>query len=206
MNLFSRPRRWWPAGRVGRVVVLAAGGGTAWALDHYVVDHVQIADVDAYEAAQAGSAPERGGEATVTGSTYASDDATVTISEHVTGTGSATVTPVNRGKGAALKTGFGRAGGEDVVCADADGQHRAGDILRVAAHVAGTGRTTLGVRRFTGAVPLRSSAGNALTRLPSPRSGPVPRAGPGWGPPGGVTPGAQGPHRWRTAPPGLMNG
>lgn len=85
---------------MGRVVVggvtalvLAAGGGTAWALDHYVVDHVQIADVDAYEAAHAGSASERsGGETTVTDTMYESDDATVTISEHVTGTGSATVT------------------------------------------------------------------------------------------------------------------
>ncbi|GAB3854559.1 glycosyltransferase family 2 protein [Dactylosporangium cerinum] len=72
--------------------------------------------------------------------------------------------PVNRGKGAALKTGF-RSTREDVVCADADGQHRVEDILRVADHVRRTGRTTLGVRRFTGPVPLRSSAGNALTRV-----------------------------------------
>lgn len=73
--------------------------------------------------------------------------------------------PVNRGKGAALKTGFRYCTGDDVVCADADGQHRVQDVLRVAAHVRTTGRTTLGVRRFTGAVPLRSSAGNALTRV-----------------------------------------
>jgi putative flippase GtrA len=73
--------------------------------------------------------------------------------------------PVNRGKGAALKTGFRHARGADVVCADADGQHRVEDILRVAAHVRRTGRTTLGVRRFTGPVPVRSSAGNALTRI-----------------------------------------
>ncbi|GAB3854562.1 phosphodiester glycosidase family protein [Dactylosporangium cerinum] len=74
-------------------LVLAAGGGTAWALDRYVVDHVQIADVDAYEAAHAGSAEDRSdAETTVTGTTYESDDATVTISKHVTGTGSATVT------------------------------------------------------------------------------------------------------------------
>ncbi|WP_327010268.1 hypothetical protein OHA72_25270 [Dactylosporangium sp. NBC_01737] len=93
-------RKLWPASRVGRVVVSgvtalvrAAGGGTAWALDHYVVDHVQIADVDASEAAHSGTASQRrGGETTVTGTTYASSDATVTIARHVTGSGSATVT------------------------------------------------------------------------------------------------------------------
>ena len=75
--------------------------------------------------------------------------------------------PVNRGKGAALKTGFQYAGGDDVVCADADGQHRVEDILRVAAQVERTGRTTLGVRQFTGPVPLRSSG--AYTRAESTR-------------------------------------
>ena len=76
--------------------------------------------------------------------------------------------PVNRGKGAALKTGFRHvvehAPGEDVVCADADGQHRPDDVLRVAAHVQDGADLVLGVRGFTGAVPLRSRVGNALTR------------------------------------------
>lgn len=44
--------------------------------------------------------------------------------------------PSNRGKGSALKTGFGfilgRFPGQDVVCADSDGQHSVVDILRVA--------------------------------------------------------------------------
>ncbi|MGI5185773.1 hypothetical protein ACQEVZ_56965 [Dactylosporangium sp. CA-152071] len=52
-----------------------------------------------------------------------------------------------------------------MVCADADGQHRVEDVLRVAAHVRRTRRTTLGVRWFTGPVPLRSRVGNALTRV-----------------------------------------
>jgi putative flippase GtrA len=76
--------------------------------------------------------------------------------------------PVNRGKGAALKTGFRfvveHAPGEDVVCADSDGQHRPDDVLRVAAHVRDGADLVLGVRGFTGAVPLRSRFGNALTR------------------------------------------
>jgi glycosyltransferase involved in cell wall biosynthesis len=75
----------------------------------------------------------------------------------------------NRGKGAALKTGFRYIEqaypGEDVVCADADGQHHVADILRVAEHCRATGHTALGVRRFDGKVPLRSRFGNTVTRL-----------------------------------------
>lgn len=96
---------------------------------------------------------------------------------------------VNRGKGAALRTGFAhiadRWPGADIVTADADGQHTPADISRVAAALSGvrearmvsSGVTrgssalperppaiVLGVRAFTGTVPLRSRAGNALTR------------------------------------------
>ena len=76
---------------------------------------------------------------------------------------------VNRGKGRALKTGFHHAAaiwpGEDVVCADSDGQHTPADVLAVAGRVAAS-RTAmvLGARRFTGPVPSRSRLGNGLTR------------------------------------------
>ena len=77
--------------------------------------------------------------------------------------------PVNRGKGAALKTGFAHIAahhpGEDVICADSDGQHHAADVLRVAARVRETGHTVLGVRRICGEMPLRSWIGNAATRV-----------------------------------------
>lgn len=73
----------------------------------------------------------------------------------------------NRGKGAALKTGFQHASrhlpGHSVVCADADGQHRPADVLRVAAAVEISGSTVLGARRFTGSVPARSRIGNTIT-------------------------------------------
>ncbi|MFT4230431.1 MAG: glycosyltransferase family 2 protein, partial [Microbacterium sp.] len=79
----------------------------------------------------------------------------------------------NRGKGAALKTGFGHAlaahPGEDVVTADADGQHTVRDILRVVDALRGDradGRTAmiLGCRTLSRATPLRSRVGNALAR------------------------------------------
>ncbi|SDM25433.1 glycosyltransferase [Actinomyces ruminicola] len=75
----------------------------------------------------------------------------------------------NRGKGAALRTGLSRATElwprADVVCADADGQHRPADIAAVARRVHATGHMALGVRRFTGPVPLRSRVGNGATAL-----------------------------------------
>ena len=79
----------------------------------------------------------------------------------------------NRGKGAALKTGFRHVlyerPGEDVITADADGQHTAADIVRIADELrtdAAAGRTALilGSRDFSGDVPLRSRFGNAVSR------------------------------------------
>jgi glycosyltransferase involved in cell wall biosynthesis len=77
----------------------------------------------------------------------------------------------NRGKGCALKTGFAYAQrhlpDRHVVCADSDGQHSVADVLRVAAALAAQPpdrpATVLGVRRFTGPVPVRSALGNRVT-------------------------------------------
>lgn len=77
--------------------------------------------------------------------------------------------PVNQGKGQALRTGLAHVAvtwpEADVVCADADGQHTPSDIEAVATRVRETGHMTLGVRRFTGPVPLRSRIGNDVTAL-----------------------------------------
>jgi len=79
----------------------------------------------------------------------------------------------NLGKGAALKTGIRHVldvfPGEDVITADADGQHTGADIVRVAEELrsdAARGRTALilGCRDFRGDVPLRSRFGNAVSR------------------------------------------
>lgn len=75
----------------------------------------------------------------------------------------------NRGKGRAIKTALGwiaanRPSAKGAVFADGDGQHRAGDVVRVAARMVETDRTTLGVRNFArSATPLRSRFGNAVT-------------------------------------------
>lgn len=77
---------------------------------------------------------------------------------------------VNLGKGRALKTAFNHALREfpdlaGVVTADADGQHLPEDILKVRDRLAADPHgLVLGVRSFTGDVPLRSRLGNLLTR------------------------------------------
>lgn len=76
----------------------------------------------------------------------------------------------NRGKGAALKTAMtyvleSMPECAQAVTADADGQHRYEDILRVAeAAQAHPESLVLGSRRFDGEVPLRSKLGNGITR------------------------------------------
>lgn len=77
----------------------------------------------------------------------------------------------NSGKGAALKTGmryildqWPEAAG--VLTADADGQHHAGDILRVRQTFLETPDSlVLGARAFEGPVPARSRFGNSATSL-----------------------------------------
>lgn len=77
----------------------------------------------------------------------------------------------NQGKGRALKTGIAAliACGDaeyGLVTADADGQHAPADILKVAeALAAEPSALVLGVRAFSGTVPLRSRIGNGLTRF-----------------------------------------
>ncbi len=77
---------------------------------------------------------------------------------------------VNLGKGRALKTGFHHCLTQlstftTVITADADGQHTAVDILRIAeASCNAEGSVVLGSRIFARDVPLRSRIGNMLTR------------------------------------------
>jgi exopolysaccharide biosynthesis protein len=94
-------------GRVRRAVVagavaltLSAGGATAWALDRFVVQHVEISDVSAYQASQTGSSTGTTADTTTDSSTtavttdtsYVSDSSNNNISTVTTGSGDSTVT------------------------------------------------------------------------------------------------------------------
>lgn len=78
---------------------------------------------------------------------------------------------VNRGKGAAIKTALGYIqqnfpADEGVITVDADGQHLVKDIIRVTEDwQQNRSALVLGSRRFTGKVPFKSRAGNAITRF-----------------------------------------
>lgn len=105
-----RRRRWRAALVATLAVLLPLGGATAWALDRFVVEHVEIADVTAYEASQSAdadgtsdhgttaddsagaSAETTTGAATVDGDTYTSDGTSITVSRVTTGSGDDTVT------------------------------------------------------------------------------------------------------------------
>ncbi len=77
----------------------------------------------------------------------------------------------NRGKGAAIKTALAYiqescADTQGVVTVDADGQHLVPDIVSVCRRLLSRpDALVLGSRRFTGRVPFKSRAGNAITRL-----------------------------------------
>lgn len=92
-------------GRVRRAVIagavaltLSAGGATAWALDRFVIQHVEISDVSASQASQSGtttSAVQAGtatSAAVTTDTTYSSESSDITISTVTTGSGDSTVT------------------------------------------------------------------------------------------------------------------
>ncbi len=78
------------------VTALVLGGGSAWALDRFVIPHVEISDVSAYEAENSTvvvtDGEDVGTAAVVTDTSYESDDASISISTVVTGSGESTVT------------------------------------------------------------------------------------------------------------------
>lgn len=76
----------------------------------------------------------------------------------------------NQGKGAALKKGFAylrqNCIGENVVCADSDGQHCVDDIIKIAGEIDGKkNEMVLGVRLFDNHVPIKSRFGNTISAL-----------------------------------------
>ncbi|MEN0128377.1 MAG: phosphodiester glycosidase family protein [Brevundimonas sp.] len=74
-------------------LVLVAGGGVAWALNRFVIDHVEISDVDTYVAQQSGATDAATAAAgAVTATSYSADGTDVSVKKVVTGSGDSTVT------------------------------------------------------------------------------------------------------------------
>ncbi len=82
-------------GLIGGVTLALAGGGTAWALDRFVIEHAQVTDASSLWAdttrtssdAGTSTAAQTADAGTVDGQTYRSDNATITVERHSTGSG-----------------------------------------------------------------------------------------------------------------------
>ncbi|MEV0902325.1 phosphodiester glycosidase family protein [Actinoplanes sp. NPDC049802] len=82
-------RRGLLAGGLG--LLAAAGGGSAWALDRYVLDHVEVSGASTLTAQNVVAAePDSGGSATAT--SYTSDTARISVETVTTGSGDDRVT------------------------------------------------------------------------------------------------------------------
>lgn len=89
-----RSKKFWIITSSVLVFVLAAGGITTWALERFVIPHVQISDVAAYEAAQSGDTESAAAAVVqqITANSAVTSDANIQISKVVTGSGDDTVT------------------------------------------------------------------------------------------------------------------
>ncbi len=67
--------------------VLAIGGGTAWALDRFVIEHVEATNTSTIESGTVTAADEAT-NGTFTSDSYASDTASITVTKHTSGSGS----------------------------------------------------------------------------------------------------------------------
>lgn len=79
----------------GLTVALAVGGATAWAADRFLIEHVEISDVSAYEAENSAVEPTTSATnaaGAVDGDTYSDGATSVTVSQVVTGSGDDTLT------------------------------------------------------------------------------------------------------------------
>lgn len=79
------------------ILGVSAAGGSAWALDRFVIDHVEVKDASAYEAANAvvtnaAQATASADEITLTDTSYTSPTTSITIGTTATGSGSDTLT------------------------------------------------------------------------------------------------------------------
>ncbi|WP_433825279.1 phosphodiester glycosidase family protein [Actinoplanes sp. CA-015351] len=82
-------RRGFLAGGLG--VLAAAAGGGAWALDRYVLDHVEVTGASTLTA-QNVSVAEAAGDGTATATTWSSDTSTISIETVSTGSGTDKIT------------------------------------------------------------------------------------------------------------------
>jgi exopolysaccharide biosynthesis protein len=94
MTTSTSPRRIGRRALIGGslAALLTIGSASAWALDTYVIDHVEVTNASAATPASTVKVAQASTATSVTSTSYSSDTAKITVSKHVTGTGADTVT------------------------------------------------------------------------------------------------------------------
>lgn len=117
----------------GAAGLLTLGSAAAWALDHYVIDHVEVANASSEHSGTvvAATASDTGA---ITGTTYRSDTASIDITTHVVGSGSASVTyyvaDVQLSDATLLRSAFADdAFGENIIATTSEIAEQAGAVL-----------------------------------------------------------------------------
>ena len=94
MTTSTSPRRIGRRALIGGslAALLTIGSASAWALDTYVIDHVEVTNASAATPASTVKVAQASTATSVTSTSYSSDTAKITVSKHVAGTGADTVT------------------------------------------------------------------------------------------------------------------
>ncbi|MGB4628275.1 MAG: phosphodiester glycosidase family protein, partial [Propionicimonas sp.] len=119
----------------GLGALLAVGGGTAWALDRFVIEHVEVTNASALEASNVTAAQE-GSNGTLTADSYTSDTAQVKVSKHTRGSGSDLITwfvaDITVSDATIVRSAFaGDEFGENIIANPSEIAQQAGAVLAI---------------------------------------------------------------------------
>ncbi|MGB2767027.1 MAG: phosphodiester glycosidase family protein, partial [Propionicimonas sp.] len=119
----------------GLGALLAVGGGTAWALDRFVIEHVEVTNASALEASNVTAAQE-GSNGTLTADSFTSDTAQVKVSKHTRGSGSDLITwfvaDITVSDATIVRSAFaGDEFGENIIANPSEIAQQAGAVLAI---------------------------------------------------------------------------
>ena len=132
MTVRKHTRRAFLAGGLGGL--FAVGTGTAWALDRYVIEHVETTNTSSIEAGV--SAADEATNGTFSSDSYRSDTASVAVTKHTSGSGSDAlawfVADITVSDATIVRSAFARDEfGENIVADPSEIAEQAGAVLAI---------------------------------------------------------------------------
>lgn len=132
MTVRKHTRRAFLVGGLGGL--FAVGTGTAWALDRYVIEHVETTNTSSITSAV--TAAEEAANGTFTADSYRSDTASITVTSHTSGSGSDAlawfVADIMVSDATIVRSAFARDEfGENIVADPSDVAEQAGAVLAI---------------------------------------------------------------------------